>query len=320
VGVYKGLNRSSVFSTDYVSKKKWNVTAEEMKDLGIKVMRLISGSIPYYFSPLDELPYGPVSSSNQTGKYNARLAYESVNHNYYSGSLGDGICTGSVDLSLQTTLTVQDIRTLDSKRYRPLTKTGIVAFNYPRDSYYYTIEPESIKINPDEDIICYVEDDYVEEDYFEDLHIYSCWDKNSEILYRGFTGEWENLLGSEYPVPIHSESIHAGDAIYAQGLLVLTNPFLFYVYGSWDVESLEWRSNVPVFTYNVSLPVKDREFNYTWNKTAPIEIQTGSFVPYITTVGLYNGADELVAVAKLNKPIPKANNIDMTINVRIDLS
>lgn len=47
---------------------------------------------------------------------------------------------------------------------------------------------------------------------------------------------------------------------------------------------------------------------------------TGSaFEPYITTVGLYNDANELLAVAKLGQPIPKSNKTDMTVVVKIDI-
>ena len=47
---------------------------------------------------------------------------------------------------------------------------------------------------------------------------------------------------------------------------------------------------------------------------------TGSaFQPYITTVGLYNDANELIAVGKMGQPIPKSANTEMTIVVKIDI-
>ena len=39
---------------------------------------------------------------------------------------------------------------------------------------------------------------------------------------------------------------------------------------------------------------------------------------YITTIGLYNGSDELLAVAKTSRPIEKNPEVDLSINVRID--
>jgi len=47
---------------------------------------------------------------------------------------------------------------------------------------------------------------------------------------------------------------------------------------------------------------------------------TGSaFQPYITTVGLYNDANELIAVGKMGQPVPKSANTEMTIVVKIDI-
>ena len=39
---------------------------------------------------------------------------------------------------------------------------------------------------------------------------------------------------------------------------------------------------------------------------------------YITTVGLYNNANELLAVAKLSKPILKSTSREALIKVRLD--
>ena len=44
-----------------------------------------------------------------------------------------------------------------------------------------------------------------------------------------------------------------------------------------------------------------------------------SFQPYITTVGLYNDTNELIAVGKMGQPIPKSANTEMTIVVKIDI-
>ena len=39
---------------------------------------------------------------------------------------------------------------------------------------------------------------------------------------------------------------------------------------------------------------------------------------YITTVLLYDASDELVAVAKLNRPIEKNSESELTVRVRLD--
>ena len=43
-----------------------------------------------------------------------------------------------------------------------------------------------------------------------------------------------------------------------------------------------------------------------------------SFNPYITTVGLYNDSNELLAVAKLSKPILKSFSREAIVKVKLD--
>lgn len=46
---------------------------------------------------------------------------------------------------------------------------------------------------------------------------------------------------------------------------------------------------------------------------------TGSyFTPYVTTIGLYNAANELLVVGKLGQPFPVPKNTDVTFVVRWD--
>ena len=46
---------------------------------------------------------------------------------------------------------------------------------------------------------------------------------------------------------------------------------------------------------------------------------TGSAFPtYITEVGLYDDAEDLIGIAKLSKPIPKSRKIPMRFFVRMD--
>ena len=67
------------------------------------------------------------------------------------------------------------------------------------------------------------------------------------------------------------------------------------------------------------------KFNYSTNPTyvsgSSIRVKSVAGdqpVSYITTVGLYNAANELLAVAKLSEPLKKTPENDMTIRVRLD--
>ena len=71
--------------------------------------------------------------------------------------------------------------------------------------------------------------------------------------------------------------------------------------------------------------VNNQEFNYSSNPTyttdSKINVKTKSSddpVSYITTIGLYNGGNELLAVAKLSEPLKKTPSQEFTLRVRLD--
>lgn len=122
-----------------------------------------------------------------------------------------------------------------------------------------------------------------------------------------------------------SQGITVGDVVYNQGLIIIRNlsytSSLISSLKALDNVSLKFRSVKPIFTYNIDCTVFDREFNKTYNPSATEELQDNpDFTPYVTTIGLYNAANELMAVAKLSKPIKKASNVDMTFNVSLDIA
>ena len=72
-----------------------------------------------------------------------------------------------------------------------------------------------------------------------------------------------------------------------------------------------------------NIPTKFSEGEINWENTSsigkPFDFVTSSyFSPYITTVGLYNGDFELLAVGKLAKPLQSSPITDTTILVNID--
>jgi hypothetical protein len=68
------------------------------------------------------------------------------------------------------------------------------------------------------------------------------------------------------------------------------------------------------------------EYNYSSNPSIIsgsegqlYNFATGSFfAPYVTTVGLYDGAYNLLAVGKLAKPLPTSRTTDTTILINFD--
>ena len=128
-------------------------------------------------------------------------------------------------------------------------------------------------------------------------------------------------------VPVPKRRI-VGNVIYTHGQIIITDKTLATYYNSYVDGILSWKSNLPIYTHNYHCKIKTAEFNHTLNKTA-LDTLTGEktgnvsgsyFQPYITTVGLYNDANELIAVAKMGQPLPKSADTDMSIVVKLDMN
>lgn len=96
-----------------------------------------------------------------------------------------------------------------------------------------------------------------------------------------------------------------------------------YLYTPYKVK---FDSTMTVYQQQIRCHVQENEFNYTLNPTAMKDSSgsladnvTGSaFTPYVTTIGLYNEANELLIVAKLARPFPIPQNTDVTFIVKYD--
>jgi len=122
-----------------------------------------------------------------------------------------------------------------------------------------------------------------------------------------------------------------GDIIYPHGIAIITelgNTQEFYntISGSRDY-LVQWKSNHPIFTTTYLCKVSDYELNYTLNPSAIIPNTEGEYIEsvtgrdfrtYITSLGLYNDSNELLAVAKFSQPIPKSSDVDMTFVIKLD--
>lgn len=354
MGAYKKLNRQDVFVSDYVARKQWIASGSIATSYGIETLRGIS--------PVDA-PY-PYPSDYRNGRYET-LVYNSVSHSFYAGRVGDGIFSGSRDLSLQTTLTISGSRNLRSE---------IAVISIPKDVYGTHIEPGTFVLEPfvtssDKYILdgycidavnganLYIENigywygagtidiaDYiVSESFYVTESIIGAPGQYVDVPHTGQSGSYSASLlqqrieiiddtngslifsgsGQDYTKP----SRNIGDIIYNQGLAIITDPDVVKYYNTYGTPKVKWKSNQPIYTYNVYCTVRDSEMNFTYNPSALSgshgnlnDNVTGSaFTPYVTTIGLYNSANELLAVAKTNKPIPKSQNADTTFVVKIDL-
>ena len=292
MSTWKKLNQQDAYLTTYNAQKEWTISAIEQLELGI------TGS--YYTSSGDVLSLDP-----------SLLTYHSLNQLYYSSFDETGVVStsSSYDNYIESSFATSS---------RVLGDRGVV-FSIPRSVFGTHIEPTSFVLGSDNGFI-EVQDDYVEEDYVEG---------SSQIIDNG-----EGVLQYE------ASGDEVGNIIYTHGqAIVYDDAFTTNFLLSPDYP-IALKSNQPIYTYNYNIKVSDYEFNFTLNPTAQsgstiysysgsnyvqpsgilADNVTGSyFQPYITTVGLYNDTNELIAVDKLAQPLPKPANTELTVQIKLDI-
>lgn len=300
MGAYKKLNKQDAYITTYTAHKQWAVTGSDFANKGITV-------------------------NLATGSY-----LNSMQQNYYPPKDSGITLSHSFDPSYQTTLNFPEARTLT---------TGSYIISIPKELYGVNIQPKSVNVLVGEQSTLYVDVSYWPQDYTEDTLIF------------GYGKLQDDGEGNLYSIQITSgtleqTSVYVGDVIYNQGMIVITNTDAISYIQSNEVEAVHFNSTLPIFTHNYHCKLRESEFNLSYNPTLTTTSTkvvydnlgdiynstanvsdgllhnnvTGSeFQPYITTVGLYNDAHELVAVGKLGQPVPKSANTDMTFVVKIDI-
>ncbi len=143
-------------------------------------------------------------------------------------------------------------------------------------------------------------------------------------IYSGsFSTEQINYLSSSSGTGIN----HWGNVFYEHGQIVLTHPSSAYTAKAPEAGTVKFRSTTQLQENLYSCEIKANEYNQTLNpsvienhKTKELFEFTGDDVwnPYVTRIGLYNDAGELLVIGSLSQPMFKMPDYDMTFVVRFD--
>ncbi len=297
-----------------------------------------SGSITSYF----------IGGTNDivTGQQYQRLIYDSVKQLYYSDYLtspyGDPVSrpilvpgrdeagnmyVGSssnqaYDNFLQTTLTYP--------RYFP-TSTGslIGVLSIPITTFGEYIDPYSFRMSFD---------GY---DFYDDGegNLMSGSLMMGNIVYTHgiitLTGN-QGLFDSMSAATINPSTIFGaiyGSASYGTNYIygIYTPPTnlntLFSNFTTTNNFTCSFSSSYTIFEKQYKCTIRENEYNFTLNPSTIRNDATGSvygfvtesyFSPYITTVGLYDEQQNLLAIGKLAQPLPSSPTTDTTILINID--
>lgn len=173
-------------------------------------------------------------------------------------------------------------------------------------------------------------------------------DNKHPLMIGGYGSNLSNLDGNLDEIRIFNKSLTTSEIVYLadrteggtflqtnqvgnvfekQGLIVFSSP-------DYRLQNLintpytaSYKSTVSIYEMSVIAKLDAGDFNMSTNITLTQDddstyysfVSGSSFSPYITTIGLYNDAGQLLAIAKLAQPIKKRNDVDMNFLIRLDL-
>jgi hypothetical protein len=258
-----------------------------------------------------------VSGSYPTGQTNIQdqvLVYRSIKELYYSNYLQgiNGSPAGTASFNVDGTVTGPTYtpnyynylpNTLPANRYFPtqsLSQIGVISI--PSNLYGEYIKPGSVVLVEIATSTYLVDDGE-----------------------GGLTSGSLDVNGTPYP-----STVKYGDIIYEHGIITLTSASYAFISQFIDGDiALFFESTVTIYETQYKCTIRENEFNFSNNQTQIsgssnsgilYDFATGSFfTPYATTVGLYDNAYNLLAVAKLAQPLPLSAVTDTSILINLDL-
>lgn len=321
MGAFKTLYTKDTITTPFVVNKSFSFFGlEEFKSVGIDFLegKQISGSFA-------ENP-GGVTGILEEEAYNGgnlpfkRNIYYSARQLFYGNHASSSYASGSFIENFNNTISSSIF--FPTSSIIPEGGDAVIAIiSIPRNLYGDYILPGTFSLGKPNEII----DELVD-------------DKEGNITLQ--------LDSENQPV--------VGNIFYSQGIITITKNAVSHLTDAQFIErftnennidklQISFKSSTTLYETQFKCTIRESEFNYSYNPSLLINSQsnptglfltesrelklneeyksfvTGSdFSPYVTTVGLYNNDQELLAVAKLAQPLPTSQITDTTILVNMD--
>ena len=299
-----------------------NVQIARFKGKNIQSSPFISGS-------------NPITGNSSVGIQDQELLYNSVKELYYSNfttsSFGSSIQTQSLfpgenvegDVFVGSPNSVGRYEnylqsTDDVIRYFPTKSNSQIAIlSIPSRLWGNYIQPNSFKFkitDPTQGV------DYTIIDDGNGQITYNTGGYLGNIIYTHgiviFTNGADNAgLNEGYGTGSYGENIYGGGNLTSDDIINATNVTCSFS-SSFDIYETQYKATINEFEYNFSL--NPSIISGSTDGTV-YDFVTGSyFSPYVSTVGLYDNDQNLLAVGKLSQPLPISRTTDTTIFINID--
>jgi hypothetical protein len=317
MSVFKSFITSDVIVSPFEVNKSFTFQGNELTGSNVGIDRFIGRNITSSLWVSGSYPTGQINIQDEI------LVYRSIKELYYSNYISgsDGSPAGTASFNTDGTITGPFYTpnyynylssTLLADRYIPTgSNETIGVISIPSNLFGEYLKPGTVSIS--------------------NGSITLTDDGNGNMIYN---------------------SLKYGDVIYEHGMIIITSDgtlsqggygYITYgsgVYGGNTTNIINsfttgsnitcsFQSTLTIYETQYKCTLRENEFNFTQNPTAVssslnsgvlYDFATGSFfTPYVTTVGLYDNAYNLLAVAKLAQPLPTSAVTDTSILVNLDL-
>ena len=287
------LNKQDAYVTSYTAHKTWVVVKDDLANYGVNVYTALSSSGDIYVE----------QTTSTTDNQLQELVYKNLHHLYYTRFNSGSAISSSYYNYDQTTLHESASRQL-------YTTAALVSI--PKEVYGHAIKPGSFSMAAGTESSKYVSSSYVSGGYIIEN------DSDGFRIY----DDGEGILRDA-----DKNHMKVGDIIYTHGHAIITDETTVAELDFQAEYTVGWQSSHTLYTHHYRCKINESQLNYSQNPSIKsgsngyvYDFATGSyFQPYITTVGLYNDANELIAIGKLAQPVPKSRYTDMTFVVNFDI-
>lgn len=300
MGAYKQFLASDIVVTPFEVNKEFTFHgANELTASYVGIDRLLGQNITSLFNPLS----GP--TTGQLGVQYQQLVYSSIEELYYANYLSSSYSDPASRPILIPGRDVEGNRLIGSSSSTAYDNYLQTTLSYPR--YFPTSSNDIIGVIS---IPVRLFGDYIRPNSFT------------------FTAE-SGSLTDDGEGNILSGSTIIGNIFYPHGLITITSASSDVITNFITSSNVtcSFSSSYKIFETQYKCTIRENEFNLSLNPSTISGSTEGTpyafvnesyFSPYVTTVGLYDEAQNLLAIGKLAQPLPSSPTTDTTILINLD--
>ena len=301
MGAYKQFLTSDIIITPFEVNKSFTFQgASELTASIVSIDRFLGLNTSSLFNPITDPTTGQVSTQYQ------RLIYNSIKElfysNYLSSSYGDPANVGFIVPGNDEAGNILVGSPSSTGRYFNYKQTDLTFAKYFPTASDSTIGVISIPSR--------LFGNYIQPNSF-------IWKSSSFTI----TDDGEGNL-------VSGSTIY-GNIFYYHGLAVITSGSSTDIFNfvSSSAITCSFNSSLTIYEAQYKCTIRENEFNFSLNPSiisgstdsTPYSFVTGSyFAPYVSTIGLYDDNQNLLAIGKLAQPLPTSATTDTTILINID--